>query len=101
MKPKKKRCSRCLKKFPATTEYFRRSSTKDGLDYYCKDCASALIKAHYVSFTRVDVRLKGEQGVLCPLWAERCGVCIELAKCWRLDPDCPDEEYPEALFEYE
>lgn len=34
-----KRCSKCDKKYPATTEYFyQHKSKKDGLDSWCKQC---------------------------------------------------------------
>jgi hypothetical protein len=100
MKVKMKRCTRCLKKYPATTEYFRRNSTEDGLDIYCKTCASEIIKNHFLYFTRRDLRMKGSHGVRCPLWAEQCEICEELATCWRIAKIKPgSDEYPEKLNE--
>jgi len=101
MKVKMKRCMRCENLFPATVEYFRRnSSLEDGLDGYCKTCASSILKAHFVHFTRKDVRVKGTQGVMCILWAERCDVCTDLAACWRIANLSPgSSKYPAKLNE--
>lgn len=44
----KKRCPRCEKEFPATTDYFQRlKRNKDGLYYYCKACSVKVNAANY------------------------------------------------------
>ncbi len=41
-------CTGCEQEFPATVEYFyRKSSTKDGLQHRCKKCASGYGKKYY------------------------------------------------------
>jgi hypothetical protein len=41
-------CSRCKKELPRTSEYFaRRKSSKDGLEYHCKECNRKRSKEHY------------------------------------------------------
>lgn len=43
-----KQCSRCKQEFPATREYFvARSSSKDGLDSWCKECKRKNAKQKY------------------------------------------------------
>lgn len=41
-----KRCSRCGKILPLS-EFYKRKSSKDGLQNNCKDCAKAVRKEHY------------------------------------------------------
>lgn len=92
-----KRCIKCLRVYPATLEYFRRDhNQKDKLTVYCKTCASDLIKAHYVKYTAMDVRLKGDLGVICPLWTDRCEQCYKINTCWRIKHNKPDD-YPAKL----
>lgn len=48
--PKRKRCSKCKKKFPATTEFFyREPRVKDGLRCECKSCCCVSDKTRYVA----------------------------------------------------
>ncbi|MGN0974116.1 MAG: HNH endonuclease [Bacilli bacterium] len=42
--PKRKKCSTCNKKLPATTEYFYKYKSKDGLMGQCKECKRAYSK---------------------------------------------------------
>jgi hypothetical protein len=44
-----KRCTKCGRDFPATTEYFHRSKRgKHGIRAYCKECANSIaLKRHY------------------------------------------------------
>src|SRR5215207_3822960 len=45
-----KRCSKCGQEYPATHEFFvARSSSKDGLDSWCKSCKNAHAKKRYDS----------------------------------------------------
>lgn len=88
---KTKRCSRCLEVKPVT-KFRKNASQEDGLDVYCKDCASELIKSHYVPFTTKEFYERGPQGALCPLWAKECGVCVDWQECWRIKDIPPDSD---------
>jgi hypothetical protein len=89
-----KECYRCEEEKPL--EDFRKNKTQEGgYDLYCKKCASAIIKAHYVPYTQKDLRERGQQGALCPLWAKRCKKCFDASVCWRIaDTSSMSDEYP-------
>lgn len=43
-----KTCTKCRRKFPATTEHFHRDKTRDdGLNHYCKLCRKEMSKRFY------------------------------------------------------
>jgi hypothetical protein len=45
---KLKKCSKCKKEFPATSDYFYKNKSKpDGLGYYCKECDKEGSKKRY------------------------------------------------------
>lgn len=89
-----KECYRCEEEKPLD-EFRKNKSQEDGYDLYCKTCASDIIKAHYVPYTKKDLRERGQQGALCPLWAKRCKRCVDVADCWRInDFDLSSGEYP-------
>jgi len=43
---KKKRCTKC-KKWKKESEFIRKSSQRDGLDFWCKDCKRADMRERY------------------------------------------------------
>lgn len=45
--PGMKVCSKCHEQKPATTEYFYKKKTPDGLDWYCKTCIAQMDKERY------------------------------------------------------
>jgi len=91
--PDTKICTNCGRELPATSEYFRKAkTTRDGFQSKCKDCIQEWNKAHYISFSELDLERRGNVGVKCPLYAPKCGKCIEVADCWRLEGFKPDSD---------
>ena len=71
---KTKKCSRCKRVLPATSDYFyRRKEGKYGLDYICKECkrkwdkAHHRIKKHDVDTTQFFKMLENQN--------HKCGIC--------------------------
>ena len=97
----RKLCPDCGEELLLTTAHWRRDRNRaDGFGYRCKKCSSAAILRHYVKFSQEEEAIKGIAGVFCPLYADRCEVCIEgAATCWRIDNDDPEEDFPWALVE--
>ena len=96
-----KQCQRCKGTFPTDAAHYRHDkSQKDGFGVYCISCSKHMVNRHYVGFSDVDIKYQGEQGVLCPLWSPKCGVCTVLADCWRIAKINPNSiGYPNKLSE--
>jgi hypothetical protein len=97
-------CTTCgLRKHLDEDNWRRDSSTRDGWQARCKDCAKETTANHYRKWYARDVLERGETGVKCILWSEHCGECPcpsvdDLSNCWRLADTSPEyEDYPEPL----
>jgi hypothetical protein len=71
---KTKRCSKCKKRYPATTEYFsKRKNGKKGLDSWCKNCHRIkskklhIRKTYGITFEELKERMKKQnnQCLIC------------------------------------
>ncbi len=92
-----KECFSCGETYPATPRYFRRSGVHaDGLSPNCKVCS----KRSVAEFYDRTVNKKGVVGFRCVLWAEKCGYCVTVTKCWRLQDGAHwhGDERPIKLF---
>jgi len=96
-------CTNCGKRLPLNTEHWRRNKLSlDGFYSQCKPCTKKSLKDHYRKYTKVDIVERGEVGVKCILWAQKCGVCPciehDLSACWRIARISPnDVRYPVEL----
>lgn len=92
-------CKRCARDFPATSNYFRRDSTRrDGLYPYCKECQSAANAAwraaapgkHMITNQRREARKLGLPATFTyadwerclEYWSHSCAICGRPRGLW-------------------
>ena len=93
-----KTCSSCSISYPATEKYWRHNSaTKDRWGQRCKPCLKSEEHARYIYHKPFDVGRRGQVGIKCILYANRCKVCEDLSACWRLKGHSKLSELPKLL----
>lgn len=98
-----KKCWRCKRELPATTEYFHKDSSKnDGLHGMCKECSKEHGKAYYEKrkehlreWHQKHYRRKKRQATRKKAWAAR------QAKLAALANELTEEEWQETLQEFD
>jgi hypothetical protein len=96
-------CTACGQRLPLDAKHWRRASNSfDGFYSQCKDCTKKSLQDHYRKYTKIDLIERGEAGVKCILWSQKCRVCPctehDLSACWRIAKINPDSDgYPVDL----
>jgi len=71
---KLKQCTKCKRNFPSTSEFFyRKRTTKDGLDFWCKECKKEYDK-HLYQYKRYNIT-KEDYEKMMERQKEKCLIC--------------------------